>query len=70
MRMIKYISWSWDEMLIWKDPNCKIYFVSYERFDGKIPQSAAPTRDIIWRLWQRSCSWYEPWIGSAQVDLP
>ena len=26
----------------------KNYCVSYERFDGGSPQSAAPTRDIIW----------------------
>ena len=34
------MSWSWDEMWTWKDPNFKFYFVSYERFDGEIPQSA------------------------------
>ena len=43
-------SWSWDEMWTWKHPISKDYCVSYERFDGEIPQSAAPTRDIIWML--------------------
>ena len=46
----------------------KTYYVSYERFDGEIPQSKALTRDIVWMLLRRS--WYEPWISSTQVDLP
>ena len=48
-------------------PHFKIYSVSYERFDGEIPQSVAPTRDIVWMLLRRS--WFEPRIGSTQVVL-
>jgi hypothetical protein len=48
-------------------PHFKIYSVSYERFDGEIPQSVAPTRDIVRMLLRRT--WFEPRIGSTQVVL-
>ena len=33
----------------------KTYYVSYERFDGEIPQSKALTRDIVWIMDAEHC---------------
>ena len=53
------------------DLETPIYFVSYERFDGKSLTSEQPTGNIVWMALRRGEE--EPMIGSAQpaqVDMP
>ena len=40
-KMVKIMSWSWDEMLTWKHPISKNYCVSYERFDREMQHQLA-----------------------------
>ena len=50
-------------MWTWKHPNFKIYFVGYERFDGKSLTSEQATGNIVWMALRRGEE--EPMIGSA-----